>query len=107
MANVSSKYDFVAARMHIDILTYNRITARADKLTPYQRRTIEYVVDKQAEWEYEHADVIESVLSSYSINGVSMSLNVGGWNLYTQNGVVIKRDLYEMLKSTGLCNRTV
>jgi hypothetical protein len=107
MANASSKYDHLAARQHINTLTYNRITARTGKLTPYQLQTIDYVVQQQAQWEYEHRDLIDSILSSYSLNGVSMTINVDGWNLYTQGGVVIRRDLYEQLKTTGLCSRVI
>ena len=56
----------------------------------------------QAEFEHENADVINSILSSYSINGVSMQINAS-WNVYTEKGVVMKRDTYQLLSQTGLC----
>ena len=95
------------ASRHIDILTYNRIVAVGfDKLTPYQQKTIKEVCKQLAEFEYENADILNSILQSYSINGVSMSFS-SSWNVTILAGVAIRRDIYELLCTTGLCYRGV
>lgn len=93
------------ASMHIDSLTYNRIVGRGfANLTPFQQDTIKKVCCMQAEFEHENADLIESVLKSYAINGVSMSFGES-WNVKVENGVAIRRDAYSLLCQTGLCSR--
>jgi len=99
----------VAASRHVDSLTYNRI--RIDgfaNLTEFQQDIIKEVVCRQAKFETDYADVIGSVLSSYSINGVSMSFpTTGSWNVYAAQGVAMQRDVYALLEQTGLCVRIV
>lgn len=96
------------ASRHIDSLTYNRIISQGiSNLSEFQQEVIREVVCKQAEFEYENADLLNSVLSSYSINGVSMGLNADGWNVFVQNGVVMQRATYDLLKQTGLCCRSL
>lgn len=93
----------VQASRHIDTLTYNRIVGRGfDNLTEFQKNVIQEVVCRQAEFEYENADEISSVLSSYSINGVSAQFG-SSWNVFTDRGVAMKRDDYALLCQTGLC----
>lgn len=94
-----------AASRHIDTLTFNRIVDKGfDSLTDFQKEIIKEVVILQADFEYENADEIETILSSYSINGVSAKFG-DSWNILTDKGVAIKRDTYELLKQTGLCCR--
>lgn len=94
------------ASRHIDSLTFNRIIAKGyNNLTDFQKEILNEVCKAQAEFEYENADLIDSVLTSYSINGVSASFNGSGWNLVTQNGVAMSRDTYSLLSQTGLCCR--
>lgn len=62
------------------------------------------VICEQADFEYENADEINMILSSYSINGVSASFG-SSWNVYTDKGVAMKRDTYALLSQTGLCCR--
>ncbi len=112
----------IQASRHIDTLTYNRIVGRGfDNLTEFQKNVIQEVVCRQAEFEYENADEISSVLSSYSINGVSAqfgeissvlsSYSINGvsaqfgssWNVFTDRGIAMKRDDYALLCQTGLC----
>lgn len=96
------------ASRHIDSLTFNRIIGRGyDNLTDFQKEVLDMVCAKQAEFEYENAELLQSVLSSYSINGVSMGLDTNGWNLMVQNGVVMQRSTYDLLKQTGLCSRSL
>lgn len=88
------------AAEHIDILTYNRI--HYDKLTDFQRRTIDRVHSRLTAFEKENKEYLESYLKSYSINGVSMSFG-DSWNLKVISGVAIPSDIYQSLMSTGLC----
>lgn len=93
------------ASRHIDSLTYNRIVGRGfSSLTQSQRDIIQDVVCQQADFETENADEINSILSSYSINGVSAQFG-SSWNVFTDKGVAMKRDLYALLCQTGLCCR--
>lgn len=97
--------DLRQASRHIDSLTYNRIVAAGfDNLTDFQQGIIKEVCCRQAQFEVENADIVDSVLSSYSINGVSMGFGAG-WNIVTQNGVAMRRDVYALLEQTGLCCR--
>ena len=78
------------ASRHIDSLTYNRIVGRGfSSLTQFQRDIIQDVVCQQADFETENADEINSILSSYSINGVSAQFG-SSWNVFTDKGVAMK-----------------
>ena len=99
------KKALIQASRHIDALTFNRIVGRGfSNLTEYQQEIIKEVVCQQAEFETENADMIASVLSSYSINGVSMQFG-SAWNVFTDKGVAMRRDTYALLCQTGLCCR--
>nr|DAW50760.1 MAG TPA: Head Tail Connector Protein [Caudoviricetes sp.] len=90
---------------HIDSLTFNRIVAAGfDHLTAFQQETIKEVVCLQADFEYENADEINTILSSYSINGVSAQFG-SSWNVFMEKGIAMKRDVYSLLMQTGLCCR--
>lgn len=93
------------ASRHIDSLTYNRIVGRGfSELTRFQQDMIREVVCMQSEFEYENADEISTILSSYSLNGISVKFG-DNWNIYTNKGVAMKRDVYALLSQTGLCCR--
>lgn len=93
------------ACMHIDSLTYNRIVAAGiENLTEFQSTMIRKVCCMQADFEYDNADVIQSILKNYSINGVSMEFGES-WNVKVKSGVAIRKDLYDMLCQTGLCDK--
>lgn len=95
---------YVASR-HIDTLTYNRIVGRGiSGLTEFQAGIIREVCCQQADFEYENQDLMETVLSGYSLNGASVQFG-NSWNVMTDKGVAMKRDTYSLLKQTGLCNR--
>lgn len=95
----------VTASRHIDSLTYNRIVGRGfSDLTEFQQDIIREVICQQAEFEYENADEISTVLSSYSLNGASVQFG-SSWNVYTDKGVAMQRDVYALLSQTGLCCR--
>ena len=93
------------ASRHIDSLTYNRIVGQGFyNLTPFQQDLIREVVCQQADFETENADEINTILQSYSINGVSAQFG-SSWNVFTDKGVAMKRDVYALLCQTGLCCR--
>ncbi|HIT41453.1 MAG TPA: hypothetical protein IAB60_04995 [Candidatus Caccovicinus merdipullorum] len=99
------KRALVQASRHIDSLTYNRIVGQGfSNLTSFQQDVVQEVVCQQADFEYENADEINTVLSSYSINGVSAQFG-SSWNVFTEKGVAMKRDVYSLLSQTGLCCR--
>ncbi len=101
------KNALILASRHVDTLTYNRIPAiEWDNLTDFQKEIIQEVVCRQADFEYENADMIRSVLSGYSLNGASVQFG-SGWNVITQNGVAMQRDTYALLCQTGLCCRSL
>lgn len=101
-----NKYLRQASR-HIDILTFNRIIGKGiSSFTAFQQDLIRECCCEMAEFEFENQDMINSVLQSYSINGVSMSFGAG-WNLMLFNGVAIRGDTYAKLSQTGLCGRTL
>lgn len=93
------------ASRHIDTLTYNRIVGKGiENLTQFQQELIQEVCCQLADFETENADALDSILQSYSINGVSMTFGES-WNVTIRNGVAIKKDLYDELLQTGLCYR--
>lgn len=93
------------ASRHVDALTFNRILgAGFGALTEFQRDVIREVVCRQAEFEHENADEINTILQSYSINGVSAQFGAS-WNVAVQSGVAMRRDVYALLSQTGLCCR--
>lgn len=99
-----NKYLIEASR-NVDTLTFNRIVAIGfDKLTEFQQSIIKEVVCKQANFLYDNADAIASILNSYSINSVSMTFG-SGFNVDVSDGVPIQRTVYSILKQTGLCWR--
>ncbi len=104
--NDVEKYLLSASR-HIDSLTFNRIAAKGfESLTEFQQEIIKTVCFDMANFEYENEDLINSVLQSYSINGVSMQFG-NSWNVAVINGVAIRRDTYNLLMQTGLCYRGI
>lgn len=95
------------ASMHIDALTYNRIVAKGfENLTKFQQDIIKKVVCKLADFEYENEDLIKTVLTNYSLNGVTMGFGQS-WNIEIQNGVAIPKDYYCLLSQTGLTCRNL
>lgn len=97
--------DLRTASRHVDTLTFNRIVGSGfSNLTAFQQDVIKEVVCRQAAFEVENADMIQSVLSSYSINGVSMQFG-SSWNVAVQDGVAMQKETYALLEQTGLCCR--
>lgn len=93
------------ASRHVDSLTYNRIVGQGfSNLTEFQQGVIQEVVCQQADFETENADEISTVLTDYSINGVSAQFG-SSWNVFVEKGIAMKRDVYALLSQSGLCCR--
>lgn len=76
------------ASRHIDSLTYNRIVGQGfSSLTVFQQEVIREVVCQQADFEYENADEINTILQGYSINGVSAQFG-SSWNVFTDLSLI-------------------
>lgn len=96
------------ASRHIDTLTYNRVVAVGfDNLTDYQQGIIKECVCLLADWESENADYITNLLSSYSLNGASMSFTGNSATAQVVNGIAISREIYSHLQKCGLCTRSL
>lgn len=96
------------ASRHIDALTYNRIRGRGfESLTDFQKGIIKEATCMMADFEHNNADMINSLVNSYSINGASISFTGEGANYTLVNGVVVQRDVYAYLAQTGLCCRSM
>ena len=96
------------ASRHIDTLTYNRIIAVGfDNLSEYQQSIIKECVCLLADWEVENADYITNLLSSYSLNGASMSFTGNSATAQVVNGIAISREIYSHLQKCGLCTRSL
>ena len=90
------------ASRQVDSMTYNRINkVGVSNLTNFQLSIIKEVVCELADFNYENKDLINSILSSYSINGVNMSFDNSN-NVANKNGVIIPNELYNHLEKTGL-----
>lgn len=96
------------ASRHIDALTYSRIVGRGiNALTEFQQNIIKECTCMIADFEYANEDVINSVLSSYAINGVSMGFSGNGANVSVTNGICVQKDTYSLLMSTGLTSQVL
>lgn len=87
----------------IDTLTYNRIIGKGfENLSPYQQETITECCCEIVQFYDEYADVLDTVLKSYGINGVSMQFDYNT-GVCVKNGCTIRQNTYNRLMSTGLC----
>lgn len=90
----------------IDSLTFNRIVEQGfEKMTTFQQDIIKDAVKLHADFCYENADMLESALASYAINGVSMSFDRS--KTVTVDGVTTSNRVYKLLIQTGLCYRGI
>ena len=96
------------ASRHVDTLTYNRIVGVGfDNLTEYQQGIIKECACLIADWETENADVINSMLSSYSLNGANMSFSGQSANAEVVNGIAVSKSINQHLHKCGLCSRVL
>lgn len=97
-----------SASNDVDTLTYNRIVDKGgiNELTDFQKPIVGEVVCKLAEFKYENQDLLDSMLSSYSIDNVSMDFSKSQ-GIKNINGVIIPTSLYNRLAQTGLTCRNM
>lgn len=96
------------ASRHIDTLTYNRIVEKGfDNLTEFQQGIIKECECLMADWEIENTDYINNMLSSYSLNGASMSFTGQSASATVVSGVAVSREIYSHLQKCGLCTRSL
>ena len=91
------------ASMTVDTLTFNRLPSLWSELSQVQKERVALAVCMIADFQTENEDVLSSAVSSYSINGVSMSFNTQ--TVVSESGAVVPRDAYSLLRSTGLTYR--
>lgn len=92
---------------HIDTLTFNRIVGLGfNNLTPFQQSVIKEVCCQMADFAIENKDLIDTTLTSYSINGVSMNFG-DSWNVVTSQGIALRRSTFELLQQSGLTRRVI
>jgi hypothetical protein len=94
------------ASRHIDSLTFNRIVGKGfNNLTGFQQDIIKNSCCRLADFLCDNADLLESALNSYSLNGVSMSF--GGTSVAVIGGVPVSREIYSLLSQSGLCTSSL
>ena len=96
------------ASRHIDTLTYNRIVGKGfENLTEFQQGIIKECACMMADFEHSNSEMINSLINSYSLNGVSVSFGGEGANYALVSGIVVQRDTYSYLGQTGLTSRNL
>lgn len=93
-----------SATRDIDALTFNRITD-FNALTAFQKEIVTEACLRLTAFKMDNAELLESPLKSYSINGVSMSLD--DVSIQQINGVYIPSDIYALLQQTGFTCRAI
>lgn len=93
-----------AASSDVDSMTFNRITACGfDNLTDFQKEKVRSAVCRQAAFRYENAELFESAIQSYSINGVSVTYDKS--RIMNIGGVMTAPVIFAEIKQSGLCCR--
>lgn len=86
-----------------------RATQAKEKETSHQNAQQEIIQEcccQLAEFAHENADVLESIVSGYSINGASLTLSGSSTAVETVSGICLPRAVYRNLCQTGLCCRS-
>lgn len=94
------------AEEDVHTMTFNRIPARGfDALTTFQQEKVKRAIALQADFRYQYTDLLTSPLSSYSVNGVSMSWDRSVVREYA--GAKTCGEVMSCLAQTGLMYRGV
>lgn len=94
------------ASRDIDSLTYNRITAVGfNNLTEFQKNIIKEVTCLHADFKSQYGDFLDSPISGYGAGSTSVSLKSTG--IAGQNGISTSKQVYAMLRQTGLMTRLI
>ena len=87
----------------IDSLTFNRIKKYGfENLTEFQQSVIKKSIVLQADFRMENENWLNSALSQYSINGVSVNYTKSN-TVTIRNGVFVPNTVLSILKQSGLC----
>ena len=90
----------------IDALCYGRIRKVSfEKLTEFQQEKVKKAVCLHAKFLLTYGDLLNSPLSSYGINGVSMSFDAS--KVVTQGGVTTNQAVMQQLRQSGLATRLI
>lgn len=93
-----------AASVDIDALTFNRISKCGfDNLTEFQKEKIMRGVCRHTQFRFDNDELIDSVISSYSLNGASVTIDTG--KIVNYNGVITSAYVFSELSQSGLCCR--
>ncbi len=97
---------FELASDAVDALCYGRIRkAGFDNLTKFQQEKVKKAVCLHVSFLYTYGDLLNSPLSSYGINGVSMSFDAA--KVVTQGGVTTNQAVMQQLRQSGLATRLI
>ena len=90
----------------VDALCYGRIRKVGfDKLTEFQQEKVKKAVCLHAKFLLTYGELLDSPLSSYGINGVSMSFDAS--KVVTQGGVTTNQAVMQQLRQSGLATRLI
>lgn len=89
------------ASLKIDILTYNRIRKLGiENCSEWEQEIIKKVECIIADFYFKNSSDLETIINTYSINGVSIKYGETNANITNVNGVTIPRFAYELLNMT-------
>jgi len=92
------------ASRDIDSLTYNRITSIGfNNLTEFQKTIIQEVTCLHADFKHQYGDFLDSPITGYGAGSTSVSFKTTG--VAGQNGISTSKQVYAMLRQTGLMSR--
>lgn len=90
----------------IDALCYGRIRKVGfEKLTEFQQERVRKAVCLHTKFLLTYGELLNSPLSSYGINGVSMSFDAS--KVVTQGGVTTNQAVMQQLRQSGLATRLI
>lgn len=90
----------------VDAACFGRIRRQGfHSLASYQQDCIKKAVCLQAAFLHTYGEALDSPLSSYGINGVSMAFDPS--RMVRQGGVTMGQEIYSMLIRTGLAHRGI
>jgi len=103
--DIITKYLTKAERL-VDILTYRRITKLGyDNCTTFEQEIIRESVCEIANFHYNNNEYMDSMLSEYALNGVSLKI-APDFKTINVNGVILSSENYSKLKQLRYCNLT-
>lgn len=105
-AGVKLKSILAEASDAVDALCYGRIRKVGfDNLTEFQQEKVRKAVCYHAAFLFAYGELLNSPLSSYGINGVSMSFDAG--KVVTQGNVTTNQAVMQQLRQSGLATRLI